>query len=86
MKSLTMEPLLRIAEVVQILRCSQSNLYAAVANGDIEHVRVGAGKAGIRFTLTQVQAFVDRRTMKAKGEVQKTPPPRKPKFKHLSLS
>ena len=73
-----MKSLLKVADLSAILRCSHSNIYSAIAQGELECVKVGAGKSGIRFTEEQVQAFLDRRTKKLKGEDPKPPPPSRP--------
>jgi excisionase family DNA binding protein len=47
-----------VSEVAERLRCSLSNVYNLVAQGRLKCYRVGSGRAGLRFTESQVQAFL----------------------------
>ena len=56
-----MEPLLTVSDLKKILRCSYSNCYNLVAQGQIRHIRVGAGNGGIRFAPEMVAEFLKRK-------------------------
>jgi excisionase family DNA binding protein len=68
--------LFTVADVSRRLRCSISNVYALVAQGELRCYRVGAGKAGLRFDQDQIRDFLRSRETKQKGgEPQAGPAP-----------
>jgi excisionase family DNA binding protein len=52
------EPLYKIDQVAERLNISISTLYRLVASGRIEHHRIGCGRGAIRFSESQVRAYM----------------------------
>lgn len=70
--------MLTVAEVAKRLHSSISNVYALVAQGALRCYRVGAGKAGIRFSPEQLENFLRQRESQARDETEKPAPAPKP--------
>lgn len=83
-----MDRLLRVPEVAELLACSTSNIYAAVAAGVLPAYRVGVGRGGLRFSMEQIEEYLGRReTTKVKPEPTNSSAraPVTPPFRHLKL-
>src|SRR5207253_170876 len=76
--------LLKILEVAKELSVSAAFVYARLADGSLQHYRLGNGQGGIRISREQLQAYLDSR---ARGGEKKPAPeqPRMQKLKNLSL-
>jgi len=60
---MTFEPLLTAKEAADFLRTSVRTIHAACSTGDLDHVLLDGNEP--RFTMEQLQAFIERRTVRA---------------------
>ncbi len=60
-----LEPLLTAKEAADLLRTSVRTVHRACSNGELDHVMLD-GKE-LRFTMGQLQAFIERRTVRARS-------------------
>jgi excisionase family DNA binding protein len=54
-----LESVLRVRDVAAVLRCSQSQVYATIARGEIPSVRIG--ERAVRVTRRDLEAFLASR-------------------------
>ena len=66
------EPLLRLADVAEVLNISASQVYALVRRGDLETVRIG-GRQQIRVDPADLDAYIDRAKAEARKFVEQHP-------------
>jgi excisionase family DNA binding protein len=74
-----------VKEAAEVLCCSQSFLYARLADGSLAHYRLGKGQGGIRISDEQLQMYLAERE---RGGREKGPPAPRPKpvrLKHLQV-
>ncbi len=66
------EPLLRLADVAEILNISASQVYALVRRGDLETIRIG-GRNQIRVDPGDLDAYIERAKAEARKFVEDHP-------------
>jgi excisionase family DNA binding protein len=75
--------LLTVREAAVVLRCSATNVYSLIDNGELPFVRVGNAK-GYRIDPRDIDEFIQQRKQaKAGSRVNGTPA--RPKLKHIKL-
>ena len=78
--------LLSVNEVAERLGVSSAIVYGLCAQRRLRHERHGLGRGTIRIPEDALENYRMSVTVDAKREAVFLPPPRKIKFKHLSLS
>lgn len=71
--------LMLVSRVSEILSCSESFVYARIADGSLKHFRLGAGQGGIRVSEEQLQEYLQSRERGGKPE------PAAPPLAHITL-
>jgi len=75
------DKLLRVPAIAAWLDCSESNIYALTASGELKAYRVGKGNAGLRFSEAQVLEFLRKR--ETGGQTPENLPAPSVQLKHL---
>ena len=60
-----MEQLLTVDEVASKLKYSKSGVYKLVEKSKIPHIKIPGG--GVRFSMKALEAWVEKRTVRAKS-------------------
>src|SRR2546423_248600 len=77
-------PLFSVKQVATKLNCSDSFVYARIADGSLKHYRLGAGKGGIRVSQVHIDAFLAGCERGGRRAPRPQPAPAA-KLKHLSI-
>lgn len=73
--------LLTVSEAAIFLGCSEANIYALIASGDLPYITIGRRK-GFRLDRLDLDAFIDGRKQQKAVTVLR---PSRPKLKHIKL-
>jgi excisionase family DNA binding protein len=75
----------KVAEVAARLKCSPSFVYEVIANGELQHYRLGKGQGGIRVSEAQLEQFLEGRERGTDPTLRPNKPAKRFRPRHLDV-